>query len=116
MRCYPGQLNQVFLNLLMNGCDALSDGGSIWIRTRHEDGGILLEFRDDGPGIAPEIQRRLFDPFFTTKEVGKGTGLGLSLSHGIIERHRGQITVISEPGKGATFQIRLPLDASPAEA
>ncbi len=117
VRCYPGQLNQVFLNLLMNACDALAqDGGSIWIRTRREDGGILLEFRDDGPGIAADMKNRLFDPFFTTKEVGKGTGLGLSLSHGIIERHRGQISVVSEPGEGATFLVHLPLDASPVEA
>ena len=112
VRCYPGQLNQVFLNLLMNGCDAIgAGGGTITIKTREIDRGVRLEFRDDGPGISPEVQSRIFDPFFTTKEVGKGTGLGLSLSHGIIERHGGRFLVSSELGHGASFVIDLPLDA-----
>ena len=112
VRCYPGQLNQVFLNLLMNGCDAIgSGGGTITIKTRQIELGVRLEFRDDGPGISPEVQSRVFDPFFTTKEVGHGTGLGLSLSHGIIERHGGRFWLSSEPGQGASFVIDLPLDA-----
>ncbi len=112
VRCYPGQLNQVFLNLLMNGCDAIeASGGTITITTREIDRGVRLEFKDDGPGISPEVQSRIFDPFFTTKEVGKGTGLGLSLSHGIIERHGGRFFVSSELGHGASFVIDLPLDA-----
>ncbi|MCG8588266.1 MAG: GAF domain-containing sensor histidine kinase [Proteobacteria bacterium] len=114
VRCYPGQLNQVFLNLLMNACDAMADEGTLTISTQTRPGGVRLEFRDDGPGIPPEIQSRLFDPFFTTKPVGKGTGLGLSLSHGIIERHGGRIFVSSQPGQGAVFTIDLPLDAAPA--
>jgi signal transduction histidine kinase len=113
VRCYPGQLNQVFLNLLMNACDAIDGTGVIRIETRRSEYGVTLEFHDSGPGIAPEIQSRIFDPFFTTKPVGVGTGLGLSLSHGIIERHRGRIRLESEPGRGATFVIDLPLDATP---
>jgi signal transduction histidine kinase len=111
VRCFPGQLNQVFLNLIMNACDALENEGRITIRTRPIPDGVRLEFSDDGPGIPPEVQSRLFDPFFTTKPVGKGTGLGLSLSHGIIERHGGRISVQDAPEGGALFVIELPLDA-----
>jgi signal transduction histidine kinase len=107
--CYPGQLNQVFLNLLMNACDVLEDGGTIRIRAASVGEVVRIEFEDSGPGIPADVKRRVFDPFFTTKEVGKGTGLGLSLSHGIIERHGGQITIQSEAGEGAIFRIELPL-------
>jgi signal transduction histidine kinase len=113
--CYPGQLNQVFLNLLMNACDVLEDGGTITIRAKPIDEGVRIEFEDSGPGIPADVQTRIFDPFFTTKEVGKGTGLGLSLSHGIIERHGGQITIRSRPGRGAIFRIDLPLVAPEPE-
>jgi len=109
--CYPGQLNQVFLNLLMNACDVLEAGGTITIRAQPIEEGVRLEFEDSGPGIPDDVQRQIFDPFFTTKEVGKGTGLGLSLSHGIIERHGGRIQIVSQPGEGAIFQIELPLVA-----
>jgi signal transduction histidine kinase len=112
VRCYPGQLNQVFLNLLMNACDVLENGGRITIRAAPVENGVRLEFEDSGPGIPPEVQGRIFDPFFTTKEIGKGTGLGLSLSHGIIERHGGRIHVESEPGHGTCFVIELPLVAA----
>ncbi|MBW2498349.1 MAG: GAF domain-containing protein [Deltaproteobacteria bacterium] len=115
VRCYPGQLNQVFLNLLMNACDVLEDGGTITIRARPIAIGVRLEFEDTGPGIPAEVQGRIFDPFFTTKEVGKGTGLGLSLSHGIIERHGGRIFVQSAEGRGTKFVIELPLVAPEIE-
>ncbi|MFQ5415689.1 MAG: sensor histidine kinase [Myxococcota bacterium] len=115
VRCYAGQLNQVFLNLLVNACDAIEDQGTIRVVTRAIDNGVRLEFHDDGPGIPEDVQRSIFDPFFTTKPVGRGTGLGLSLSHGIIERHDGRISVDSEVGHGTTFIIELPLEAPPLE-
>ena len=114
VRCYAGQLNQVFMNLLMNACDAMDGRGHIRVRTRAEPGGVALEFADDGPGMSADVKSRIFEPFFTTKPVGKGTGLGLSLSHGIVERHGGTMDVESEPGAGARFVIKLPLEP-PAE-
>jgi two-component system NtrC family sensor kinase len=116
VRCYAGQLNQVFMNLLMNACDALEGRGTIQIRTRARPGGVRLEFRDDGPGIPPEDQARIFEPFFTTKPVGKGTGLGLSISYGIVERHGGRMLLGSAPGEGTTFVIELPLEPPPESA
>jgi len=113
VRCYAGQLNQVFLNLLMNACDAIERDGTIRIRTRPTPDGVRLEFHDDGHGIPADVQNRIFDPFFTTKPVGAGTGLGLSLSHGIVERHGGRISVSSGPEGGTTFVIELPLEAPP---
>jgi len=115
VRCYPGQLNQVFLNLLMNACDALEDGGTVTVKTERSSLGVRLEFQDDGPGIPEAILPQVFDPFFTTKAVGEGTGLGLSLSHGIIERHGGKFTVESATGAGAIFAIDLPLDVPVTE-
>jgi signal transduction histidine kinase len=114
VRCYSGQLNQVFMNLLMNACDAMDGRGKITVRTRPARGGVVLEFQDNGPGMSPEVRSRIFEPFFTTKPVGKGTGLGLSISHGIVERHGGTMSVESAPGEGARFTIRLPLEP-PAE-
>ncbi|NIV49437.1 MAG: hypothetical protein GWN46_22910 [Gammaproteobacteria bacterium] len=99
----------------MNACDAIEKDGTVRIKTRPVDGRVRLEFHDDGPGIPEEVQSRIFDPFFTTKPVGVGTGLGLSLSHGIIERHGGRISVESTPGQGTTFVIELPLDATPSD-
>jgi signal transduction histidine kinase len=108
VRCLPGQLNQVFMNLVMNACDALEGKGRIVVRTRPTDAGVSLCFEDDGPGIPREHRERIFEPFFTTKPVGKGTGLGLSISHGIIERHGGRMLVECPAGGGTVFRIELP--------
>jgi PAS domain S-box-containing protein len=109
----PYQLQQVFINLINNAHDALTEigGGSLIIRSWIRDGEIAVEFVDDGPGIPKDIQQYIFDPFFTTKEVGKGTGLGLSVAYGIVSEHGGTIGVKSEPGSGATFTIGLPVVA-----
>jgi signal transduction histidine kinase len=113
VRCFAGQLNQVFLNLLMNACDALDGHGTIRIETRTEGDGVVLVFEDDGPGMPEDVLSHIFEPFFTTKPVGQGTGLGLSLSHGIIARHGGVMEVDSRPGEGARFTIHLPLEPPP---
>ncbi|MDJ0838809.1 MAG: ATP-binding protein [Acidobacteriota bacterium] len=107
-----GELNQVFMNMTVNACQALAEKGAgrLIVRTRTEDEMCVVHFIDDGPGISPEDQRRIFEPFFTTKPVGKGTGLGLSISFGIIEQHEGRIELESEPGKGAHFMIYLPME------
>jgi PAS domain S-box-containing protein len=120
--CLPGELNQVFLNLIVNAAQAIAampsaaeHKGQITIRTHQEGESAVVTVSDTGPGIPLEIRSRVFDPFFTTKEVGKGTGQGLSIAHGVIHRkHGGSIIVESEPGKGATFIIRLPLIAEAA--
>jgi|GEM_PF-3048252 len=106
------QLQQVFLNLIVNAEHAMIDSngsGRLYIRTRTEGAAILAEFSDDGPGISPENVRRIFEPFFTTKSIGKGTGLGLSICQNIIQEHGGRIDVRSEPGSGTTFVVRIPV-------
>jgi signal transduction histidine kinase len=112
VECDPGQLNQVFMNLLANACDAAPVGGSIWISTRRCDDGVCVAIRDDGPGIPPESVGRIFEPFFTTKDVGGGTGLGLAIAHGIVTAHGGRIEVESMPGAGASFRVVLPVSAT----
>ncbi|HVK93805.1 MAG TPA: response regulator [Noviherbaspirillum sp.] len=104
----PAQLNQVFLNLLMNAAQAIDQAGTITIRTGHEKGWAWVEIADTGCGIPPEHMARIFEPFFTTKPIGKGTGLGLSLSYGIVVQHGGRIDVESKPGEGTSFKIWLP--------
>ncbi|MDN2709279.1 ATP-binding protein [Janthinobacterium sp. SUN118] len=111
--CLASQLNQVFMNLLVNAGQAISGEGVISIRTGHADGWVWVEIGDTGAGIAPEHLHRIFEPFFTTKAVGSGTGLGLSLSYGIVMKHGGRIEVASEPGRGTRFTIHLPV-APPA--
>jgi signal transduction histidine kinase len=107
--CFPGQLNQVFMNLLVNASQAMKDEGEITIETWAEDDQVVIRISDSGEGIPQENIPKLFNPFFTTKPVGKGTGLGLSVSYGIIKKHNGRIEVESELGKGTTFSIYLPI-------
>ena len=107
--CLASQLNQVFMNLLVNAGQAISGEGVISIRTGHLDGWVWVEIGDTGAGIAPAHLHRIFEPFFTTKAVGSGTGLGLSLSYGIVMKHGGRIEVASEPGRGTRFTVHLPV-------
>jgi signal transduction histidine kinase len=115
VECDPGALNQVFMNVLANACDAIQGAGNVWITTRASADGVTVELRDDGPGIPPAVLPRIFDPFFTTKDVGQGTGLGLAISHGVIVAHGGTIAAESAPGGGTTFRIELPLRPPAAE-
>ena len=107
--CYAAQLNQVWMNLLVNSAQAVGDRGTVSITTKRETTWAVITISDSGCGIAPDILPRIFDPFFTTKPVGEGTGLGLSISYAIIERHGGTIVVDSTPGCGTTFTVRIPL-------
>jgi two-component system NtrC family sensor kinase len=107
--CLPSQINQVFMNLLINAAQAIEIQGDIIIRTNCNDKDVWVEIEDNGKGIAPEHLPRLFEPFFTTKPVGKGTGLGLSISQNIVRKHGGRIEVSSEIGQGSTFRIWLPI-------
>ena len=106
--CYPGQLNQVFLNLIVNARQAIKGKGTVTIKTHSDGKNVLIEISDSGVGIPKENVARIFDPGFTTKGVGVGTGLGLSICYQIIKSHKGDITVRSEPGKGSTFTIMIP--------
>jgi len=131
VECYPGQLNQVLMNIITNGIDALesyNERRSIeeirqkpsritirteWVKKQGQNDRIIIAIGDNGPGIPEQIKARLFDPFFTTKAVGKGTGLGLSISYQIVvEKHKGAIECISEPGQGAEFVIEIPVRQS----
>ena len=118
IECQPSHINQVIMNIVINGAHAISGEkrGVITIRTGTEGPNVWIEISDTGTGIPKEIQSRIFDPFFTTKKIGSGTGLGLSLSYGIIQKHNGQIEVQSEVGCGTTFRITLPIrhDDQPA--
>ena len=110
--CQASQINQVFLNLLVNAGQAIEENGEITLRTRLADEGrlVVVEVSDTGKGIATENLSRIFDPFFTTKPVGKGTGLGLSLSYSIVQAHHGRIEVDSKLGQGTTFRVILPIE------
>ena len=103
------QLQQVLLNLSLNACTAMPDGGRLDITTAATDGKVVLKVADTGCGIKPEHLEQIFEPFFTTQDVGKGTGLGLSVSHGIVEQHGGEMEVRSQEGQGTTFTIILPV-------
>ena len=109
IECLPSQLNQVFMNILVNAGHAIEEHGQITIATRAEDDFVFVEISDTGKGIAQEHLPRIFEPFFTTKEVGKGTGLGLSISYGIVRKHGGDVDVRSEVGVGSMFVVKLPV-------
>jgi signal transduction histidine kinase/ligand-binding sensor domain-containing protein len=125
IECSPAQLNQVFMNLIVNACQAIAARepeiqakapGLLCIASRIEQDCLLLEFEDNGGGIPADIIERIFDPFFTTKTVGDGMGMGLAISHGIIEKHRGSIMVSSVEAVGSCFRIRLPLAGGEGQA
>ena len=114
--CNAGELNQVFLNLIINAAQAIADKvgdtgkrGSIKIATRVESSHVVIEIADDGPGIPADIQERIYDPFFTTKVIGRGSGQGLALARTTVARHGGSLDCVSNAGEGATFTIRLPV-------
>ena len=110
IQAFSGQLNQVWMNLLVNAAQAIGSGkGELMIKTSVDSDNIFVEVSDSGCGIAVQDLNRIFDPFFTTKPVGEGTGLGLSISFGIVERHGGNITVDTRLNEGTTFKVRLPL-------
>jgi two-component system NtrC family sensor kinase len=109
IQCLPSELNQVFMNMLVNAAHAIEERGVISIRTGQEGDQVWVEIADSGKGIEEANIKRIFDPFFTTKPVGKGTGLGLSLSYSIVQKHHGRIDVSSEVGKGTVFRIWLPI-------
>jgi signal transduction histidine kinase len=109
VECDAGQINQVFMNILSNACDAIAGPGTISIRASSDGAAVAIAVRDDGAGIPPAILPRIFDPFFTTKPTGKGTGLGLAISHGIVQKHGGRITVSSDVGTGTEVVVHLPI-------
>lgn len=109
------QIEQLFLNLVLNGLQAMPKGGTLALRTRQRDGRVVAEVRDTGTGIPEDIRPRIFDPFFTTRPVGEGTGLGLAVSDSIVVAHGGRIDVESRPGLGSVFRVILPARAVPAE-
>jgi signal transduction histidine kinase len=106
----PGELNQVWTNLIDNAVDAMDGNGTLRVSTSADAESLVVEIADTGPGMPPEVQARAFEPFFTTKEVGRGTGLGLDISRRIItDRHHGTITIESSPA-GTVLRVRLPRD------
>lgn len=109
VECLASQLNQVFMNVLINAAQAIDTQGAITVTTAHEGDWVWVEVRDNGKGMTEDVKRRIFEPFFTTKAIGKGTGLGLSLSFGIIQKHHGRINVESVPGEGTTLRLWIPV-------
>jgi len=113
IECIASQLNQVFMNLMVNAAHAIESRGAITLRTGFDENNVWVEVEDNGTGISPEHLGRIFEPFFTTKPVGKGTGLGLSLAYSIVQRHNGRFYVCSEPGHGSRFRVILPRERTP---
>ena len=116
LACSPQELQQVFLNLVLNAVQAVGEAGTVRVKTRWRNAAVIVDVEDDGVGIPPEVVERIFDPFFTTKPVGEGSGLGLGIAYEIVRRHGGKISVHSEPGCGSRFRVRLPIDADTLEA
>jgi len=121
VQCLASQVNQVFLNLLVNAAQAVERDGRITLRCGHDAaagvaGEVWFDIADNGCGIAPANLARIFEPFFTTKPVGKGTGLGLSLSYSIVRKHHGRLEVASELGRGTRFRLVLPVHQTQAVA
>ena len=114
--CHPGELNQVFMNLLVNAIQAIPDAGTITVASRAVEDRLLITIRDDGTGMPPEVVARLGEPFFTTRPVGSGTGLGLAISLGIVERHHGRLHFSSAPGEGTLVTLELPVRRKEAES
>lgn len=117
--CCVSDMNQVFLNLLVNAAHAIGDvvhgtdrKGVIRIETRVDGSMVLIAISDTGTGIPAKIRDRIFEPFFTTKEVGRGTGQGLAIARSLVDRHRGSLTFESEIGRGTTFRICLPIEGN----
>jgi len=111
----PQALQPVLVNLIVNALDAMADAAEprLYVSTHRREGAVLIEVADNGTGISADNMPRLFEPFFTTKALGKGTGLGLSISYSLVQKQGGSISVRSQPGKGASFVIRIPItDAS----
>jgi signal transduction histidine kinase len=109
VECYPGEINQVFMNILTNAIKSIDGSGRITIRTSRVEDGVAVAIADTGVGMTHEVQARIFEPFFTTRDVGEGRGLGLSIAWGIVEKHGGRIEVASAPGEGSTFVVVLPI-------
>jgi two-component system NtrC family sensor kinase len=107
-RCDRNQMEQVFLNLFTNACDAMQNKGKLFLTTENSENYIRISVRDTGVGIPEEFKKKIFDPFFTTKEAGKGTGLGLAIVYKIVQAHKGRLIVRSKVGQGTTFIIMLP--------
>jgi signal transduction histidine kinase/ligand-binding sensor domain-containing protein len=118
--CWPALLNQVFMNLVLNACQAIaakqqqhgsSAKGHVWLRLLHHPGSLTVQIEDDGIGMSPDLQKRILEPFFTTREVGSGVGMGLAVSYGIIQKHGGTLEITSTAGQGSCFALHLPLAA-----
>ena len=109
VHCMPAQLNQVFMNMLLNAVHSIDIHGEIRVKTGVHQNQVYISIADTGSGMSPEVKAKIFDPFFTTKRLGTGTGLGLSVAYGIIKKHQGHIDVQSEPGQGSVFTVWLPL-------
>jgi len=122
VECYPGKLNQVFLNLLSNAAYAVQKkfkenaGGEITIETKKDGDNVFIKIKDNGTGMDAQTQKKVFEPFFTTKEVGEGTGLGMSIAYNTIKKHNGRVIINSIPGEGSEFILQIPIIFNPKPA